>query len=53
MSGKAGPVGEMGTYQGMALGSWTDLIREGGACGQRMEGRSNRETLCFLLFLLR
>lgn len=31
MSGKAGPVWEMGTHQGMALGSWANLIRESGA----------------------
>lgn len=50
MSGKAVPMGKMGTHQGTALGSWADLTREGGACGQRMEGRSNKGLfLCFVL----
>lgn len=47
MSGKAGPVREMRTHQGMALGSWADLMRESGACGQRIEGNS-----AFCLFIV-
>lgn len=45
--GKLVPVWEMGTHQGMALGSWADLMRESGACGQRIEGNS-----AFCLFIV-
>lgn len=47
MSGKTGSVWEMGTHQGVALGSWVDLMRESGACGQRIEGNS-----AFCLFIV-